>query len=153
MGWYFCRSKKLERDTTRSNIYSLTDDYDQFLPSTGHSSQLRLSPEVSESNSSMGSGSSSNKDNRKLLNNFYGTTSAHGFPQLKNASGDRINILVWHLIIFLAFACLSFHLYTLISKYLKYDYDETTTLVFESPVFPDVTLCNMDAINARRLAH
>ncbi len=82
------------------------------------------------------------------ITEFCQTTSAHGFSQLKNTNGHAGKYLFWHIIITIAFGFLTFHLYTLIDKYLAYNYDETTTLVFESPVFPDVTLCNMDAINA-----
>ena len=87
---------------------------------------------------------------KKSLEEFCETTSAHGFSQLRNANGQTTKFIFWHFIICVAFGFLTFHLYTLIDKYLAYNYDETTTLVFESPVFPDVTLCNMDAINSGR---
>ncbi len=86
----------------------------------------------------------------KSLQEFCEATSAHGFSHLRKANGQTEKLIFWHLIICVAFGLLTFHLYTLIDKYLAYDYDETTTLVFESPVFPDITLCNMDAINSAR---
>ncbi len=85
---------------------------------------------------------------KKSLTDFFDSTSAHGFSQLSKAKGETGKFIFWHFIICVAFGLLTFHLYTLIDKYLAYNYDETTTLVFESPVFPDVTLCNMDALNS-----
>ena len=85
---------------------------------------------------------------RKSFTEFCELTSAHGFSQLKSTNGRTGKCMFWHIIIFIAFGFLTFHLYTLIDKYLAYNYDETTTLVFESPVFPDITLCNMDPVNS-----
>ncbi len=85
---------------------------------------------------------------KKIFHEFCQTTGADGFNQIANANGQKMTIVFWHIIIFIAFGFLTFHLYTLIDKYLAYNYDETTTLVFESPVFPDITLCNMDPINS-----
>ena len=85
---------------------------------------------------------------KKTFNRFCESTSAHGFSHLKNINGGTNKLIFWHIVIVVAFVFLTFHLYTLIDKYFAYDYDETTTLVFESPVFPDITLCNMDPINS-----
>ena len=91
---------------------------------------------------------STDQASKKSFKEFCESTSAHGFSQLRNANGQTGKYIFWHIIITIAFGFLTYHLYTLIDKYLEYNYDETTTLVFESPVYPDVTLCNMDAINA-----
>ncbi len=88
--------------------------------------------------------------NRRSIEEFCETTSAHGFNQLKNAYGQKLKLVFWHFIIILAFIFLTLHLSMLINKYLQYDYDETTILLTESPVFPDVTLCNMDPLNGAR---
>ncbi len=85
----------------------------------------------------------------KPFKDFCESTSAHGFKKLIT-NGQTVKFIFWHFIICVAFGCLTYHLYTLIDKYLAYNYDETTTLVFDNPVFPDITLCNMDAINADR---
>ena len=45
---------------------------------------------------------------------------------------------------------MSYQLYSVVDKYLKYDYDEVTLSSTENPVFPDVTVCNMDAIYGKR---
>ena len=47
-------------------------------------------------------------------------------------------------------AGMTFQLHSLIFKYFCYDYDEVTISVAAKPEFPDVTICNMDAMYADR---
>ncbi len=72
---------------------------------------------------------------------FCTTTSAHGFTYLTTSS--RYVRFCWVSILFLAFAFGVFHLFTLISEYLKYDYHESIVINSEKvPIFPDVTVCD-----------
>ena len=45
---------------------------------------------------------------------------------------------------------MSYQLYTLIEKYVRYEYDEITIDEYTTHAFPDVTVCNMDAIYSKR---
>ncbi len=76
---------------------------------------------------------------------FCATTSAHGFTYL--AKSSRTVRLCWVLILFFAFSFGIFHLYILISEYLKYDYHESIVINSEeTPEFPDVTICDNTGI-------
>ena len=77
---------------------------------------------------------------------FCSTTSAHGFSYL--ATSSRTTKFTWLIILILAFVFGIFHLYFLVSEYLKYDYHESILVhSIETPVFPDVTLCDSTGIS------
>ena len=77
---------------------------------------------------------------------FCSTTSAHGFSYL--AKSSKTTKLAWLIILILAFVFGIFHLYILVSEYLKYDYHESILVnSAETPVFPDVTLCDSTGIS------
>ena len=59
-------------------------------------------------------------------------------------------IIFYGITVLLICAGMTFQLHSLISKYFCYDYDEVTISVAAKPEFPDVTICNMDAIYADR---
>ncbi len=77
---------------------------------------------------------------------FCTTTSAHGLHYL--ATSSRTTKFTWLIIIILAFVFGIFHLYFLVSEYLKYDYHESILVnSVETPVFPDVTICDSTGIS------
>ncbi len=77
---------------------------------------------------------------------FCATTSAHGFFYLTKSS--RNTRITWLIILILAFVFGIFHLYVLVSEYLKYDYHESIFMdSSETPVFPDITLCDNTGIS------
>ena len=84
-----------------------------------------------------------------ILYTFCDTTSAHGFYQVK-LGREWTTKFRWLLVLMIGFSGLGYHLSSLIIKNLKFEYDETTLLVSESPQFPDVTICNMDGISGDR---
>ena len=86
-----------------------------------------------------------------VLGQFMDTTSAHGFFQVKLRKTFFTKIF-WICVLLIAFGGLGYHLSFLIIKYLDYGHEETTEMVVESPLFPDVTVCNIDAISADRFA-
>lgn len=90
-----------------------------------------------------------NEEFMATINEFMESTSAHGFSHVKHSRHARTK-LFWVLILLTSFAGLGFHLSTLVCKYLAFDHEETTELVHESPVFPDVTICNMDGLSSDR---
>ena len=90
-----------------------------------------------------------NETASNIVGQFMDTTSAHGFFQVKFRKNSIIKIF-WICVLLLAFGGLGYHLATLVLKYLSYGHEETTEMILESPLFPDVTVCNMDAISADR---
>ena len=58
--------------------------------------------------------------------------------------------LFWYITLVMLCSGMSYQLYSLADKYLKYHYDEVTISASKDPVFPDITVCNMDAIYAKR---
>ncbi len=84
------------------------------------------------------------KEKRQLgseFEKFCITTSAHGFTYLTTSS--KSVRFCWVMILILAFGFGVFHLFTLISEYLKYDYHESIVINSDSvPVFPDVSVCD-----------
>ena len=92
-----------------------------------------------------------NETASNVVGQFMDTTSAHGFFQVKFRR-NSITKMFWICILLLAFGGLGYHLATLVMKYLSYGHEETTEMILESPLFPDVTICNMDAISADRFA-
>ena len=77
---------------------------------------------------------------------FCATTSAHGFSYLTKSS--RSTRITWLIILILAFVFGIFHLYVLVSEYLKYNYHESIFMdSSETPVFPDITLCDNTGIS------
>ena len=93
-----------------------------------------------------------NETASNVVGQFMDTTSAHGFFQVKFRR-NSITKMFWICILLLAFGGLGYHLATLVMKYLSYGHEETTEMILESPLFPDVTICNMDAISADRFVH
>lgn len=77
------------------------------------------------------------------------STSAHGFHKI-NAGNRTVTNIFWIFVLTAGFCGLGYHLSTSVIKYRSYDYDDITELVFDIPDFPDVTICNMDAISSDR---
>ncbi len=59
---------------------------------------------------------------------------------------DRSKLLLFVSIV-LTSGGMSFHLFSVVREYLKFDHDEVMVSTGENPVFPDVTVCNTDSIN------
>ncbi len=77
----------------------------------------------------------------KEFEQFCTTTSAHGFHYL--ATSSRSKRAVWIVILVFALGFGVFHLYTLITEYLKYEYHDSIVINNkDQPVFPDVTICD-----------
>ena len=74
---------------------------------------------------------SNNKDNRKYT---------------------KYEFIFWSVTLIALCSGMSYQLYSLVDKYLKYDYDEVTLSSTDNPVFPDVTVCNMDAIYGKSMS-
>ncbi len=68
---------------------------------------------------------------------------------LKKLNGRRA--VFWIFTISLVCGGFAYHVWSLVSKYLLYEYDEKILSVASRGVqFPDVTVCNMDALFSRR---
>ncbi len=119
--------------TTRSDIYA-----NGFLPQ-----KTTVSPEQVES------GKDEPQEFTTTVSKFMDSTSAHGFYQVKQRKSFLAK-LFWTSVLLLAFTGLGLHLATIVIQFLAYEHEETTSSIFGSPQFPDVTVCNMDGISADR---
>ncbi len=87
----------------------------------------------------------SQNQGKENFKTFCSTTTAHGFSYLV-APSKNIRI-IWLVIIIVATACCSYHLYTLGKQYFLYGYYESTVINTEiSPMFPDITICDNTGI-------
>ena len=123
-------------EVTRIDIYSPTGAFNVKNTDNNYSEKILQTKHENETASN-------------VVGQFMDTTSAHGFFQVKFRR-NSITKMFWICVLVLAFGGLGYHLATLVMKYLSYGHEETTEMIRESPLFPDVTVCNMDAISADR---
>lgn len=137
--------EELSRTTTRTDLYSSMDEPNFVTKDSGKDASLASTNDSTKDNADL------HRPNTisKLWSNFMDTTSAHGFYQIK-LRRKRIAKVFWVFVCVLGFTGLGLHLSTMVTKYLSYAHDEKTGVVAGSPEFPDVTICNMDAISADR---
>ena len=143
-GYGFGKSRTEE---TRVEIYSTPNTFDS--PKTTNTTEVKMF--VSDNNDSETSLMSNyGKETFSIVTDkFMESTSAHGFNQVKLRK-KSIAKLFWIIVLLVAFTALGTHLCALVEKYFDYGYEETTELLMENPLFPDVTICNMDAISSDR---
>ncbi len=78
---------------------------------------------------------------KEAFDEFCTTTGAHGFSYLGNQS-NNVKIC-WVVILILAFVFGALHLYTIVSQYLQYEYNETVVTDSKTGLmFPDITICD-----------
>ena len=132
-------------EETRVEIYSTSDTFDTMKVSETKGTNMHVPDNDSQEKFLK---SDYGKETFSIVaSKFIDSTSAHGFYQVKLRK-KSITKLFWTSILLAAFTGLGLHLSILVMKYLDYGYEETTELVLESPLFPDVTICNMDAISS-----
>ncbi len=82
----------------------------------------------------------------EIAKTFCEKTTAHGLSQLVN-SHSRYTRFFWKLIVSVATVGMSVQLFSTISIYLKYPYNLSTSMEEHFPIFPQVTICNLDSLS------
>ncbi|XP_060578218.1 uncharacterized protein LOC132735297 [Ruditapes philippinarum] len=90
------------------------------------------------------------KSFRRLIIRFAEKTSMTGVPYINNAKFWWAR-LIWCFMLLVAIAAMSLHLWYLIDQYTDYPVQTKISLGFQTLDFPEVTLCNVNIINKRRL--
>ena len=84
------------------------------------------------------------------LKEFCSSTSAHGYGHL--TKGSKGSKACWAVVVVTALIASGFHLYSLTSTYLQYDYYEVVSVKPEvERIFPDVTICDTAAMSEHAL--
>ncbi len=89
-------------------------------------------------------------DLQKVSSDFCATSTAHGVQHLHlSTNGNQFHKLIfWSAVFFATIGGSSFHLYSLITAYLDYEYYETTTSDAKIRLqFPHVTICSHGPIS------
>ena len=85
--------------------------------------------------------SSQAKNAEILLLQFCSGTTAHGFSYLTKTS--IVDKICWVIILLFYFVAICIHLYSTLSSYLEYRYNDVTMLSDSHPKFPHVTICDI----------
>ncbi|XP_028411225.1 degenerin deg-1-like isoform X2 [Dendronephthya gigantea] len=95
---------------------------------------------------------SSDKENiPKLIRNFLGYTTAHGFSRLEGSKGFFWKIF-WALVCLGSFGMFVFQVHGLFEQWLSRPITTTVRITFEKQVpFPAVTICNLNMLRANEI--
>lgn len=83
---------------------------------------------------------------RSILRRFMMTTSAHGWKNVARHQNKTFNVL-WFFLIVMALVLCVVQVSSLILQYLRFPYEQRTTVQAAFVAFPSVTICNLQSIS------